>query len=63
MNDSFYRKLECVFGKFSKYHMSILLDLNAKAGREDVFKPITWNKSLHDISKDNGIRVVNFATF
>jgi hypothetical protein len=36
VKDSFYEELECVFDKFPKYHMKILLgDFNAKAGRED----------------------------
>jgi endonuclease/exonuclease/phosphatase family metal-dependent hydrolase len=43
--------------------MKILLgDLNAKVGREDIFKQIIGNKSLHEASNDNGVRVVNFAT-
>jgi hypothetical protein len=43
--------------------MEILLgDLNAKVGREDIFKPTTGNESLHEISTDNGVKVVNFAT-
>jgi hypothetical protein len=43
--------------------MKILLgDFNAKVGREDIFKPTTGNKSLHEISNDNGVRLVNFAT-
>jgi hypothetical protein len=43
--------------------MKILLgDFNAKVGREDIFKPTIRNESLHEISNDNGIRVVNFAT-
>jgi hypothetical protein len=43
--------------------MKILLgDLNAKVGREDIFKPTIGNESLHEISNDNGTRVVNFAT-
>jgi hypothetical protein len=25
------------------------------------FKPTIWNKSLHEIGNDNGIRLVNFA--
>jgi hypothetical protein len=61
---SFYEELECVFDKFPKYHMKILLgDFNAKVGREDIFKPTIGNESLHEISNDNGVRVVNFATF
>jgi hypothetical protein len=59
---SFYEELECVFDKFPKYHMKILLgDFNAKIGREDIFKPTIGNESLHEISNNNGIRVVNFA--
>jgi endonuclease/exonuclease/phosphatase family metal-dependent hydrolase len=43
--------------------MKILLgDFNAKVGREDIFKPIIGNESLHEASNDNGVRVVNFAT-
>jgi exonuclease III len=63
VKDSFYEELERIFDKFPKYHMKILLgDLNAKVGREDTFKPTIENESLHEISNDNGIRVVNFAT-
>jgi hypothetical protein len=43
--------------------MKILLeDFNTKVGREDIFKPMIGNESLHEISNDNGVRVVNFAT-
>jgi hypothetical protein len=42
--------------------MTILLgDLNAIVGREDIFKLTIGNESLHEISNDNGVRVVNFA--
>jgi hypothetical protein len=33
----------------------ILLDFNAKVGKEDIFKPTIGNKSLHEISNDNGV--------
>jgi hypothetical protein len=43
--------------------MKILLgDFNAKVGREDIFKSTIGNESLHEISTDNGITLVNFAT-
>jgi hypothetical protein len=42
--------------------MKILLDFNTKVGSEDVFKPTIGNKSLHETSNDNGVRVVIFAT-
>jgi hypothetical protein len=43
--------------------MKILLrNFNAKLGREDIYKPTIGNESLHEISNDNGVRVVSFAT-
>jgi hypothetical protein len=48
-----------VFDKFPKYHMKILLgDLNAKVGREDIFR----NESLHENTDHNGVRLLRFAT-
>jgi hypothetical protein len=37
-------------------------DFNAKVGGEDIFKPTTGHESLQEISNDNGVGVVNFAT-
>jgi hypothetical protein len=63
VKDSFYEELECVFDKYPKYHMNILLgDFNAKVGREDIFKPTARNDSLHKICNYSGVGVVNFAT-
>jgi hypothetical protein len=62
IKDSFYEELEQVFDQFPRYHMKILLDFNAKVGREDIFKPIIGNESLCEASNDNRARVVNFAT-
>jgi hypothetical protein len=63
VKDSFYEELERVFDKFPKYHMEILLgDFNAKVGRVDSFKSTIGNESLDEISNDNGVRLVNFAT-
>jgi hypothetical protein len=56
----FYKELEHVFDKFPKCHMKTLSDVNAKVGRENIFKPKIRNDSLHEISNDTG--VVNFAT-
>jgi endonuclease/exonuclease/phosphatase family metal-dependent hydrolase len=41
---------------------SLLGDFNAKAGREDIFKPTIGHESLQEISNNNRVRVVNFAT-
>jgi len=55
--DSFYEKLEEVFGNFPTYHMKILLgDFNAKVRRGDIFKPTIGNISLHQDSNDNGVQ-------
>jgi hypothetical protein len=63
VKDSFYEELQSVFDKFPKYHMKILLgDFNAKVGREDFLKPTIGKESLHEISNNNGVRLVNFAT-
>ena len=41
--DSFYEELEQVFNHFPKYHVRILLgNVNEKLGREDNFKPDSW---------------------
>jgi len=43
--------------------MKILLgDFNAIVGREDISKPTIGNEILHEISKDDGVTVVNFVT-
>jgi hypothetical protein len=61
--NSFYEELERVFDKFLKYHTKTLLgDFNAKVGREAIFIPTIGNNILHEISNDNGVRLVNFAT-
>jgi hypothetical protein len=39
--------------------MKILLDFNAKVGKEDIFKATIGNESLHEISNDNGVRLSN----
>jgi hypothetical protein len=47
MKDSFFEELECIFDKFPKYHMKMMLgDLNAEVGREDIFTQKIGNESL-----------------
>jgi hypothetical protein len=40
-----------------------LADFKAKEGREDIFKPTIRNEILHEVSNDNGVKAVSFATF
>jgi len=59
----FFEELEQVFYHFPKYCMKILLgDFIAKVGRENIFKLTVGNESLNQVSNDNGVRIVNFAT-
>jgi hypothetical protein len=37
-------------------------DFNDKIGRGNIFKLTIENESLHEISNDNVVRVVNFST-
>jgi hypothetical protein len=65
MKERFCEELKRVFDKFPKYeyHKRIFLwDFNAKVCREDILKPTIGNESLHEISNDNGVRIVNFVT-
>jgi hypothetical protein len=63
VRNSFYEDFEHVFDKCPKYHIKIMVgDFNAKVGREDIFIQTIWNESLHEISSDNGVRLVNSVT-
>jgi hypothetical protein len=63
IKDRFYEEQEQVFDKFPKYHIKNLLrDFNAKVVRQDIFKTTIGNESLHEISIDDGVTVVNFST-
>jgi hypothetical protein len=37
-------------------------DFSAKVGKEDIFRRTIWNETLHEISNDNGVAAVKFAT-
>jgi endonuclease/exonuclease/phosphatase family metal-dependent hydrolase len=63
VKNSFYEELGGVFDQFPRYDIKILLgDFNAKVGRENIFKLTIGKERLHEISNDNGVRIVNFAT-
>jgi hypothetical protein len=63
VKESFYEEFGRVFDGFPKYYTKILLVyFNANVRKEDIFKPIIGNESLYEISNDNGVRLVNFAT-
>jgi hypothetical protein len=47
--------MERVLDVFSKYYMNILLDLNAKVSKEEIFEPIIRIESFQENSNDNGV--------
>jgi hypothetical protein len=64
IKDIFYEELEQVFDQFRRYLMNIFLgEFNAKVGKEDIFKQIIGNESLHEVGHNIGVRVVNFCNF
>jgi hypothetical protein len=63
VKDSIYEELGRAFDQFPRYDIKILLgDCRANVGRVDIFKPTVGKESLHEISNDNRVRVVNFDT-
>jgi hypothetical protein len=63
IKDSLCEELGHVFHQFPRYDIKILLgDFNAEVGRKNIFKSTVRYESSHEISNDNGVRVVNFAT-
>jgi hypothetical protein len=62
IQNSICEELEQVF-VILEYHMKIILwELNVKLGTDDIFKPTIENKSLHQDSNNNNVRIVNIAT-
>ena len=60
--DSFYEELEQVFHHSAKYYAKKFLEeVNAKLGRDDIFKRTIGIMSLHYDIYDNGVRIVIFA--
>jgi hypothetical protein len=62
VEDSFYKELEREFDKLPKYYMNMLGDFRSKVGKEHIFKLTIRIETLHEISNDSGVRVVNFGT-
>ena len=58
----FYSQLEKEVDKCPQNDIKVILgDLNAQIGKEAVFSPTIGQHSLHQISNDNGLRLISFA--
>ena len=61
--DVFYTKLEEEINKVQRHDVKMILgDLNAKIGREEVYRHVIGKESLHKDSNDNGLRLIDFAS-
>lgn len=62
IKEEFYDELERAFNSLPTTDVRIVLgDFNAQVGREECFNAVAGMHSLHELSNDNGCRVVNFA--
>jgi hypothetical protein len=60
--DNFYEDLDQIYEECPKRDKKMIVgDLYAKIGQEEMYRPITGKYSLHTLSNDNGIRLINFA--
>jgi endonuclease/exonuclease/phosphatase family metal-dependent hydrolase len=61
--ETFYSLLESTLEGIPRHYILILLgDFNAKIGKEECFKTTTESNSLHQISNNNGCRLIELAT-
>ena len=60
--ERFYEELERAYDDAPRHDIKIILgDMNAKVGKETIFRPTIGTESLHTESNDNGVRLVEFA--
>uniref|UniRef100_A0A4P6DBQ5 Putative endonuclease-reverse transcriptase panstrongylus lignarius n=1 Tax=Rhodnius prolixus TaxID=13249 RepID=A0A4P6DBQ5_RHOPR len=62
VKDEFYGQLEAVYDSIPSNDIKIVLgDFNAKLGQEESYRPFLGRHSLHEISNENGMRMIDFA--
>jgi exonuclease III len=60
--EAFYLLLEKTYDACPRNDIKIVLgDMNAQIGKEDVYHPIIWKHSLHNISNVNRQRLISFT--
>lgn len=60
--EAFYEEMGNIYDRIPRQDVKIVMgDCNAKVGRERYYQPIIGKYSLHEVSNDNGQRLVDFA--
>jgi len=58
----FYECLDLTVNALPQYRIKIVLgDRNKNVGKEATFRPIIGSHSLHEVTNDYGLRIVDFA--
>jgi len=62
LKNEFYDDLENILDTTTNNCIKILIgDFNAKIGKEDMYRPTIRPNSLHDVSNDNGTRLIHLC--
>jgi hypothetical protein len=62
IKEQFYEELQRTQNSIPKHDLIIILgDMNAKLGKEKVFSQAIGRHTLHNVSKENGEMVANYA--
>lgn len=59
--EEFNKQLERVYDGTPHKTQKIIIDLNTKIGKKQIFKPTIGEQCLHEISNDNGSKLISFG--
>ena len=61
--DEFYAQLESEYDRCPKHDVKIIIgDYNAQVGQEEEYRPVIGRFSAHQLTNENGLRLIDFAT-
>ncbi|XP_041781999.1 uncharacterized protein LOC121598784 [Anopheles merus] len=61
--EAFYTQLEREYDRCPKHDVKVVIgDLNAQVGQEEAYKPTIGSFSVHQLTNDNSLRLINYAS-